>query len=97
MDGSIAQSDRRQDARNTVRMSAVISAGDQRAEGEVHNLSKKGAKVLLQMPWDGDGAVQIEVGHFGSCEGRVEWTEGNFVGIRFTKGLTLLTCFLGGV
>lgn len=97
MNTSIQQTERRKIDRKAVKLRAMISAGDQHVEGEVLNLSKKGAQVRLPKPWVGDNDIEIEIENFGCCSGRLAWTEGNVLGINFTEELLLLACFLGGV
>ena len=97
MNSTFHQTERRNFNRKAVKLSALISDGDQRVKGEVLNLSKRGAQVQLPKPWVGDNAIEIEFEKFGSCRGRVAWTEGNVIGISFTEELLLLTCLLSGV
>ena len=99
MDGIFHQTERRKFDRKAVKLRAMISAGDQHVEGEVLNLSKRGAQVHLPKPWDYDNAIEIEIEieNFGSCGGRLAWTEGNVVGISFTEELSLLISFLSGM
>ncbi len=98
MDSTFHQTERRKFDRKSVKLRAMISAGDWHVEGEVLNLSKRGARVHLPNPWDNDNAteIEIEIEKFGSCGGLLVWTEGNVVGISFTGELSLLACFLSG-
>lgn len=87
---------RRQTSRAETNLAVTIRVGERRYQGEIVDLSKRGAKVRTDAALQEGDAVNLSIQLLGRYEGTVAWRDEGLLGIKFADECLLLVLISGG-